>query len=48
MMPGQPLPFGPDQVLVLLIAVVVAGFWAACKLRDLLAARRVEREQVRR
>lgn len=43
-----PWAMGPDQVVVVLSFVAAVGFWAVCKLRDRLAARRESREQVQR
>jgi hypothetical protein len=45
-MPLQGIPFGSDQVIVILSFLAAGGFWGACKLRDLLSARRADRGQV--
>jgi hypothetical protein len=45
-MPLQGIPFGSDQVIVILSFVAAGAFWAACKLRDVLAGRKADREQV--
>jgi hypothetical protein len=46
-MPLQWIPFGGDQVIVILSTIAVVGFWAACRVHDRVVARRADRQAQR-